>query len=159
MGAIDTFDYHSPSCGTEIRDYTKNSLAYVLDCVTSSEAMRMCYEAIGATGGRYCALETVSTRVKYTRRDVYTDWVMAPTLFGNPVKLAGVYGRPAMPSNRQLAAMLFRMAESLIKQGILRPPRYEIRIGGLRSVEEGVEDLRRGKIKGGKLVYPLIEKG
>lgn len=41
----------------------------------------MCYEAIGNCGGRYIALDPVSTHIKYTRRDVLADWIIAITMF------------------------------------------------------------------------------
>ncbi|KAK0618511.1 alcohol dehydrogenase GroES-like domain-containing protein [Bombardia bombarda] len=162
LGAVAAFDYHSPTCGDDIRRFTGDKLRRVLDCVTSAETMSMCYAAIssssrGGLGGRYVALEPVSTHVKYTRRDVTADWVLMMSMFGTPVRLAGVYGRPAMPALRALAARAFGMAESLIARGALRGPVFQVRLGGLAAVEAGIEDLRRGRRGGeGKLVYPLV---
>ncbi|XXH02497.1 hypothetical protein Hte_008873 [Hypoxylon texense] len=121
-GAIETFDYHSDACGGDIRQYTDDTLECVLDCVATSETMRMCYHAIGAGGGRYIALDPPATQVKYTRRDVYADWVMALSLFGGPVRFSGIYMRPASPVDREFAADFYPLAERLIAEGILRPP-------------------------------------
>lgn len=155
LGAVATLDYRSPTCGADIRVLTGNSLSRVLDCVTSAETMAMCYAAIGSRGGRYIALDSVSAHVKYTRRDVSADWVMALAMFGHPVRLAGVYGRPATPALRELGARAFCMAEALVEGGALRGPPFRVRAGGLAAVEGGIEDLRKGRIKGEKLVYPL----
>ncbi|KAI3400060.1 hypothetical protein diail_4598 [Diaporthe ilicicola] len=157
LGAVAAFDYRSPACGADIRRFTEGRLARVLDCAPSvegTESMRMCYAAIGPKGGRYVALNPVSTLVKYTRRDVSADWLMAVAMFGEAVTLPGVYGRPARPELRALAARIFRTAEALISQGLLREPRLLVRGGGLGAVGQGVEELRRG-LTGGKLVYPL----
>lgn len=115
----------------------------------------MCYEAIGLMGGKYTALEPPSVHVKYIRRDIIVDWVLAVTLFGRPVKLNGVYGRPAMPADRLFSAQFYALAETLVKQGLLRPPPFQVRPGGLEAVEEGIEELRTGQALGGKLVFPL----
>ncbi|KAK6591611.1 zinc-binding dehydrogenase family [Botrytis cinerea] len=50
-GASKCFDYHSQGCGAMIKQYTHNRLEYALDCITTASSMRLCYEAIGATGG------------------------------------------------------------------------------------------------------------
>ncbi|KAI9699172.1 MAG: putative secondary metabolism biosynthetic enzyme [Bogoriella megaspora] len=155
LGAEQVFDYRSPSCGADIRSYTSNSLAHVLDCVTDAETMKMCYEAIGAPGGMYVAIDPFATRIQYSRRDVRADWLMIYSLFGNPVKLAGVYGRPAQPQDREFASRLFPMAEKLLSQGLLRPHPIEIRTGGLKTISYGIDDLRAGRVRAKKLVYPI----
>jgi len=153
--AAETFDYHSPTCGTEIRVYTGNALAHVLDCVTDAATMKICYEGIGTAGGKYIALDPFATHVQYTRREVQANWLMIYSLFGKPVKLAGVYGRPASPEDRGFAARLFPIAEQLLSQGLLKPHPIEIRSGGLKGITDGIEDLRKGRVRAKKLVYPV----
>ncbi|KAI1824107.1 GroES-like protein [Xylaria intraflava] len=158
-GAIATFDYRSPTCGIEIRNFTNNELAHVLDCVTAAETMKMCYEAIGTNGGSYIALDPFATHVQYSRRDIVAKWVMIYSLFGKPVKLKGVYGRPATPADRQFARAWFALAEQLIEDGRLKAHPIEIRSGGLAGTVNGIEDLRKGRVKARKLVYPLNDNG
>ena len=117
--------------------------------------MKMCYEAIGSTGGTYIALEPVTTSVKYTRRDVHADWLMANTVLGLPVKLDGTYGRPSTPEHGEFATQLFAVAERLLRDGKIRNHELELRDGGLASISDGVEDLRHGIVRGKKLVLPL----
>ncbi|CAK7217172.1 putative secondary metabolism biosynthetic enzyme [Sporothrix curviconia] len=155
LGAVETFDYHSPSCGMEIRNYTQNTLAHVLDCVTQAESMKLSYEAIGPQGGRYVALDPFPTRIQYTRRDIRADWVMGPTLFGEPVKLAGTYGRPARPQDRLFTSRFFGHIEKMLAAGTLKPHPVELRTGGLSAVPQGIEDLRMGRVRARKLVYPV----
>ncbi|KAH6708482.1 enoyl reductase [Verticillium dahliae] len=155
FGASACFDYHSPTCGADIRLHTDNTLAHVLDCVTDAATMAMCYEAIGAQGGAYVALEPTTNTVKYTRRDVRADWVMANTLLGDPCTLDGVYGRPAAPEHRLFAGRLFRLAERWLRDGDIWNHPLEIRHPGLESVGPGLQDLRAGIIRGKKLVVPL----
>ncbi|KAF4952471.1 hypothetical protein FGADI_6705 [Fusarium gaditjirri] len=155
FGASACFNYNSPTCGADIRLHTDNSLAYVLDCVTNVATMTMCYEAISTRGGTYIALDATANTVKYTRRDVRADWVMANTLLGEPCKLDGVYGRPSIPEHREFASHFFRLAERWLAEGKVRNHPLEIRTGGLKSIDSGLKDLRDGVIRGKKIVVPL----
>lgn len=139
----------------EIRNYTKNILRHVLDCVTQDRSMKICYEAIGSDGGKYVALEPFSILTQYTRRDVQAEWQNTWSLFGSPVRLSGVYGRPGSPKDREFASVLFPMAERLILDGIVKPHPIEVRTGGLEGALTGIEDLKSGDVKGRKLVYIL----
>ena len=91
--------------------------------------MKICYEAIGSNGGTYIALDPVPTIVQYTRRDVKADWIMIYSLFGNAVKLAGVYGRPASSKDRAFAARLFALVEDLLENKLLKNHPIEVRRG------------------------------
>ncbi|KAF2763046.1 GroES-like protein [Pseudovirgaria hyperparasitica] len=144
FGAAACFDYRSSTCGADIREYTANSLVSVFDCVTDASTMRMCYEAIGSSGGRYVALEAVSPIVKYTRRDVRADWLMAPTIMGTPVEIPGTYGRPSTPEHRAFGLNLFLLADKLLNEGRIKNHPLEIRAGGLASIPTYVNDLRVG---------------
>ncbi|KAH0042716.1 hypothetical protein KCU78_g732, partial [Aureobasidium melanogenum] len=95
-GAAACFDYSSPSCAAEIREYTSDSLSYVFDCVTNASTMRMCYGAIGSAGGHYVALEATTTAVKYTRRE-----------FNMPKDVAGLPEICEWYQNRGFTALIF----------------------------------------------------
>lgn len=139
----------------KIRNYTKNNLRHVLDCVTQDKSMKMCYEAIGSDGGKYVALEPFSIQTQYTRRDVKAEWQNTWSLFGSPVRLSGVYGRPGRTEDRQFASVLFPLAERLISDGLIKPHPIEARTGGLEAIIGGIEDLRHGNVQGRKLVYQI----
>ncbi|KAI0202390.1 GroES-like protein [Astrocystis sublimbata] len=130
-GSAACFDYHSPACGADIRVFTNDNLRYVLDCVTDGANMKMCYEAIGALGGNYIALEAINTVVKYTRRDVHAIWFLADCITGNGVRMAGTYGRPPSPEHRQFGKRLFAMAESWLLGGERQASPCEDTEGGL----------------------------
>ena len=155
-GAAACFDYRSPTCGADIRAYTTNSLKYALDCATDAPTMKMCYEAIGSFGGRYIALETIAQTVKYTRRDVYADWLMAPTITGASVELPGAYGRPSTSEHRKFGARLFALAEKLLQKGDIRNHPLDVRDGGLARVPAYVNDLRVGNVRAKRQVVPLL---
>ncbi|KAI1364002.1 GroES-like protein [Xylaria arbuscula] len=155
FGAIATFDYRSPACAAEIQAFTADNLVRVLDCVSSAETMSTCYAAISSQGGHYVGLNPLSARIKYTRRDIKADWVMALAMFGLPVRLGGDFGRPATPSLRGLGARIFCAAEALLAEGRLKAPRLQVRVGGLPAIREGLEDMRKGRTDGVKLVYTV----
>ncbi|KAF5531535.1 alcohol dehydrogenase like domain-containing protein [Fusarium mexicanum] len=128
---------------------------YVLDCVVDTSTMKMNYNAIGSSGGAYVALESIPTNIKYTRRDIRANWLMAPSILGTRVNKKGAYGRPCVPQHRQFGAYLFALAERWLQDGSIKPHPLEIREGGLGSICEGINDLRIGAVHAKKLVYPL----
>lgn len=62
LGAIEAFDYQSPTCGIDIQTYTSNSLQYAMDCITNTRSMSTCYAAIGRSGGKYVSLDPFPIR-------------------------------------------------------------------------------------------------
>ncbi|KAF2647845.1 alcohol dehydrogenase GroES-like domain-containing protein [Lophiostoma macrostomum CBS 122681] len=154
-GAAACFDYHSPTCGADIRDYTSNNLSSVLDCVTDAPTMKMCYDAIGSSGGRYIAIESITPVVKYTRRDVSADWLIASDMVGDAVLLPGAYGRPSTPEHRQFAATFFHLVDELLHQGRIRSHALDVRGGGLAKVPAYLDDLRGGNVRAKRLVVPV----
>lgn len=155
-GAAACFDYRSSTCGADIREYTANNLASVFDCVTDAPTMRMCYEAIGSSGGTYIALEAPTQVVKYTRRDVRADWLMTPTITGTPVVIPGTYGRPSTPEHRIFGAELFKLAEKLLQEGEIKNHPLDIKEGGLENIPTYVNDLRVGNVRGKRMIVPLV---
>ncbi|KAK6824275.1 hypothetical protein RU639_005075 [Aspergillus parasiticus] len=152
-GAIKAFDYRSASCGVAIRAFTKGKLSLILDCTASMESMKICYAAMGAREGRYVGLEPSATRIQTARKDVQSSWVMALTIFGKPVDLKGPFGRDAVPGDYEWAAKWYKQAGKLVEEDLLRPHPASVRSGGW----EGLEELRCGLVKGGKLVYAVGE--
>ncbi|KUI71840.1 Enoyl reductase LovC [Cytospora mali] len=67
-----------PTCAADIRAHTRNSLRLVLDCIMTTDTMRLCYAAMGRAGGRYVALEPYSEAVAATRAVVRPDWILDP---------------------------------------------------------------------------------
>ncbi|KAL9078655.1 MAG: hypothetical protein Q9157_002419 [Trypethelium eluteriae] len=104
----------------------------------------------------------IGQRVKRLKKG---DRGLAPTFGLNPTdKFIGEFGhqiswrvweRPARPQDRDFASSLFPMAEALLSQGLLKPHQMEIRTGGLETVAYGVDDLRTGRVRVKKLVYPM----
>ena len=154
MGAVEVFDYRSPTCGSDIRAFTRNTLEYALDCITDTASMKICYTAIGSQGGRYVSLDPFPIRA-HTRRSVKPSWIIALTMFNKPINWQRPFQREAKPKDRKFAQGWFRIAQGLLEQGAIVAHPYEERAGGLQGVIEGIQSVRLGEVSGVKLVYCL----
>ncbi|KAG6360408.1 hypothetical protein INS49_011468 [Diaporthe citri] len=157
LGASATFDYRSPNCGTEVLDHTSGSLALALDCISSSDSMAACYKALGPAGGRYVALDPFPLR-GHTRRSVEPDWICGYTQFGHDVAWAPPFDLDARLDDRATAEAWYVLAQRLLDEGMVVPQPLELRRGGLAAVGEGMHQVRKGQIKGKKLVYSIAEQ-
>jgi aspyridone synthetase trans-acting enoyl reductase len=157
LGAVATFDYHSPDCSAQIREYTAGTLGLALDCITDSSSMALCYEALGSAGGRYVALDFFPLR-GHTRRSVVPAWVCTYTQFGNPVTWAPPYNFDARPDDLRTAEAWYVVSQQLLNEGRIEPHPMEKRSGGLAAIGEGMREVRSGRVQGRKLVYPIAQK-
>lgn len=154
LGAIEAFDYHSASCGADIRSFTRNSLVYALDCITDTGSMEICYAAIGSNGGKYLALDPFPVRA-HTRRNVKPNWIIAFTMFNKPINWQRPYRKEAKPKDRKFAEHWFQVAQGLLDSGAVVPHPIRERSGGLKGVIDGVDMVRKGEVSGVKLVYRI----
>ncbi|KAK2042904.1 NAD(P)-binding protein [Colletotrichum somersetense] len=152
LGAAAVFDYHSPTCGAEILEHTEGTLGLALDCITDTSSMALCYEALGSKGGRYVGLDFFPLR-GHTRRSVVPDWVCTYTQFGNPVAWAPPYKLDARPEDLRCAKAWYAVSQRLLDEGRIDPHPREDRSGGLAAVAKGMKEVRKGQVKGRKLVY------
>ncbi|KAH6891329.1 chaperonin 10-like protein [Thelonectria olida] len=157
LGAETTFDYKSPTCGADLREYTGDGLEFALDCITDTASMGICYEALGSAGGRYVALDAFPLR-GHTRRSVVAEWVCTYTQFGHAVDWAPPYNLDARPRDREVAEAWYVVAQQLVDQGWIEPYPKEDREGGLAAVGEGMRAVWKGEIYGKKLAYAVAEE-
>lgn len=155
-GADLVFDYHSPSCAKDIRAETKNSLRYVLDPFSEMKTLRLCHEAMGRMGGRYCALEQYQPEL-CLRKTVKHELIMGGAIAGRGVDLPEPYGIPARPEIGDWAVKWYPVVGKLIQSGKLRPVPVEI-MGqkGFDGILSGLEMLKKG-VSGRKLVVSMEE--
>ena len=154
LGAAEAFDYHSSSCGEDIRAYTDNSLAYALDCITDTSSMKTCYDAIGSKGGKYVALDPFPIRA-HTRRSIKPNWIIAFTIFNKPIRWQRPFEREAKAKDREFAETWFQVAQGLLNEGLIVSHTLEKKTGGLAGVKGGVDRVRKGLVSGVKLVYDI----
>ncbi|GLA26184.1 GroES-like protein [Aspergillus phoenicis ATCC 13157] len=156
FGAEAVFDYHDPDCAAAIRAYTKNTLAYALDCLALAETTQLCYGALGRAGGRYVTLEPFREAIAAQRPHTITpSWLLALTIFGRKVALDGEYGREANPEDREFGARLTEQVQGLLDEGKVDVHPVRVMGGGWQGVLEGVDLVRRQTVSGHKLVYAV----
>ncbi|KAL8974639.1 MAG: hypothetical protein Q9197_001127 [Variospora fuerteventurae] len=156
FGAEKVFDYSSPTCAADIREYTRNELAYTLDCVTQADTTQLCYASIGRAGGRYVSLEPFREAVAQGRAlTIEPSWIMVLTIFGRKVALEGEYGRDARPQDREFGARAFAAVQSLLDQELIDTHPVRAMPGGWEGVMQGVDIIRSQTMSGQKLVYSV----
>ena len=152
LGAVMAFDYHSPSCMEDVRNFTQGRLEFALDCITDPRSTWICYGALGLNGGRYCALESFPQTLLHRRRDVIPEWILGWTIFGEAVDLPGAYRREPQPGDREFAARWATECNDAMSDGKLKSHPLQISKGIFQIVED-IHLLRRGQIVARKLVY------
>lgn len=151
-GAEKVFDYRSAACAQDIRAYTKNTLAYAIDCITVASTMKLCYEAIGRAGGRYTALDPYPES-QQTRRVVKPDWILGSTVKGRGSGWMAPYGREPEQEALKFCERLYALAQKKLDAGHLRNHPAQVRPGGFAGVLDGLDMIRRKEVSGFKLVY------
>ena len=155
-GAEKAFDYHSPTCGEDIRAYTNNTLEYVLDIATEARTIRHCYSAIGRGGGKYCGFELLPDDLIATmRKSVKAEWVMGLEMTGLEIDLPGGYYRRANPELHAWFCVWIQRYAALFAAGKVRPHPIKVNQGGLAKVIDGIGAMQRKEVSGQKMVYPL----
>lgn len=139
-----------------IRAFTKGQLHHVLDCVSDTESMRLCYQALGPKGGTYVSLEPPSKAVATTRHNVRHEWVMMLAMFGKEVMMDGDFHTAADQGAYKFAVAWFRAAQDLLDEGLLVPHRVRVLPGGMDAVIDGIEELKLGRVRGEKLVCEIF---
>ncbi|KAI1350263.1 GroES-like protein [Xylaria sp. FL0043] len=156
FGAEKTFDYHSATCGADIRAYTRNQLSYAFDCVAEAETTQLCYAAIGRAGGRYVAVEPFRKTIAESRAEtVEASWFNVMTIWGRKVELGGDYFRDASPEDRAFGTRSFAAVQTLLDRGEISTHPIRVMPGGLDGVTYGLAMIRSKPPSGYKLVYKI----
>ena len=155
-GAEKAFDYHSPTCGEDIRAYTNNTLEYVLDIITEARTIRHCYSAIGRGGGRYVGFELLpDDLIASMRKTVKAEWVLGLEVTGLEIDLPGGYYRQENPELHAWFCGWKERYAALFAAGRLIPHPMKVNKGGLAKVIDGIGAMQRKEVSGQKMVYPL----
>jgi NADPH:quinone reductase-like Zn-dependent oxidoreductase len=157
LGAEAAFDYNSPTCSKEIREYTKDKLAHVFDCISEGESTKISVESMGSAGGIYSTLLPVPDKAIHNiNPKVEKGYTLAYSVVGESLKI-GPQDIPAKPEDFEFAKMFWEFARSLLQEGKVKVHRISVNEGGegLEGVLKGMDMMRQGKVSGKKLVYTL----
>lgn len=151
------FDYKSPTCSKDIREYSKNKLAHVFDCISEGESTKICVESMSPEGGVYSTLLPVPISTIHDINDkVVRGYTLAYTAIGEAFK-----DEPkdvlAKPQDFEFGKMWWELARGLLEEGKIRVHGISVNETGkgLEGVLKGMDLMRQGKVSGRKLVYTL----
>ncbi|KAM0342029.1 hypothetical protein ACHAPU_009757 [Fusarium lateritium] len=153
LGADHVFDYKSPTCAADIRKVTHDKVSYSLDTIGTTDTAQICCDAMGAQGGTYASLAPIP---KLSRDDIVNKTNMVFTALGEPLQVGG-NEIPANEADHEFAVKFIKIVEELLLQGELKSHPVSLQQGGLESVLDGVDMLRKGSVSGVKLVYTISE--
>ena len=152
LGAEEAFDYKDPECGSKIREYTKDNLTHVFDCISEGKSPQICCDAVSTKGGKISYLLPIDT----PRKDVEGKRTLAYTITGEAFEF-GPAKIPDMPQDFEFAKGFWELSAKLLQEGKVKVHRPEVRKEGLKGVFGGLKDLKENKVSGVKLVYKIDE--
>lgn len=157
LGADAVFDYSDPDCSEKIKQYTKDGLHLVFDCVSKGESTDISIKSMSSTGGTYSTLDPVpSEKVTSLNPNVESKATVAYSALGEDMSLGGT-ALPAKPEDLDFAQSFLETARKFLAEGRLKAHRSTVNEGGngLEGVLQGLQLGREGRISGRKLVYTL----
>lgn len=162
LGADTTIDYNeysSPeSLAAKIHSLLDgDNLSLVWDCIGTPASAKLIVPSISQSGGKYRSLLTVSDDVVHgVNPKVDNAWTFAYFAFGEKfTKGRGTF--EARADDYEFAKMFWELSRSLLESGEVKVPRQDVNRGGkgLEGVLHGLEELRKDRVSGVKLVYTL----
>lgn len=126
----------------------------MLDPFGEARTLRLCYDAIGRTGGRYCALEQYQENL-CSRKTVKHELVMGGAISGRGVELPEPYGIPPQPEIGVWAQKWYQTIQRLVDAGRMKPCPVEMIPGRFEGILQGLDMLKTGKVSGKKLIVSL----
>lgn len=149
-----TFDYHSPTCAQDIRAYTENNLAHIIDPITEPKTTELCYAAMGRAGGKYCALEAYAEEF-CTRKVVRPELVMGMSILGGKIALDYGYESEADPEKRVFGVAWYQEMQELLDSGKLKTHPIRLLPGKYEGILKGLNLLKTKQVSGEKLIVKL----
>lgn len=153
-GAVKLFDYHSATCAQDIRAYTTNNLAYIIDPITEPKTTQLCYAAMGRAGGKYCALEAFAEEF-CTRKIVKPELVMGMAILGGKIALDYGYESEADPEKREFGIGWYKEMQELLDSGRLKTHPVRPFPGAYQGIMKGLHLLKTKQVSGEKLIVKL----
>ncbi|KAH7322418.1 putative zinc binding dehydrogenase [Stachybotrys elegans] len=160
-GAAGTAAYTSPSCSETVKKLAKVPIRHAIDCITSPTSVAACFAAMARTGGRYACLEALDDSWR-TRKLIRVKEVMGYEALGQSTQL----GTGLSAYSREANQVLFNQGQlwktelqTLLDAGSIKPhPIRELSGFWDKCILEGLEMLRKGEVRGQKLVVRLSDK-
>lgn len=157
LGADAAFDYNSPTCIQDIKDFTNDSITSAFDCISEGDSIKITVSAISSNGGVYSTLLPVpDNKVADINSKVKNQSTLAYTILGESFKIS-TNEIPAMPENEKFAKMFWELTRELLEQGKVKVHKPSVNKygNGLEGALKGMAAMKEGKVSGEKLVFTL----
>ncbi|KAF9698039.1 hypothetical protein EKO04_003965 [Ascochyta lentis] len=157
LGADAYFDYNSGEAAEQIQNYTGGHLHNAWDCISTAQSARVCAAALaGDCPVKYRALLEVNDSVLQSiNPGVDNETTSSYTVFGEGFqKATWIEGRS---QDFEFAKMFVENCEKLLEQGVIKPVRPLVDLGGkgLVGVMKGLKHLKERRVSATKLVYSM----
>lgn len=156
-GADMVFDYNSPSCIDDIRNATRKSLKYALDCISEVDTMAFCYQCLGRTGGKYTRLEPFPDMLHTRKLTVHPDWVLGPTTHGKPISWPPPFERDGELETKEWSVLWFSTVQRLLEEKRLRTHPIIVK-NGFPAILEGLSLVAKKEVSAHKLVVSITKE-
>ena len=164
FGADAACSYTSPDCADQARGLASAPIRYALDCITTAESAATCFAAIARTGGRYACLEGIPDSWR-TRRAVKVKVVMGYEGMGRDFHVGSdksdaensTYNREYSEERLALYMQWKDEMQRLLDENLIKHhPILEVD-GRFEGVLKGISMLRKGEVKGQKIVVRIAD--
>jgi hypothetical protein len=111
-------------------------LHYVLDCVSTKASFALIAEALPEKSDVPIQVVTLLPADTWPRKDIKPTSTLAYTTFG---KAFSKYGKdvPAIPSHHEFGKMFWKLSNTLLASGQIKPHPVALRKGGLGGIPDG----------------------
>jgi len=156
FGADHVLDYKSTTLTDDILRLANGPVKFVFDTYPSKTSTALAASIMPQSEkARYVALVPgFEEDVKRLNPYVEARSILAYSAFGEP----WMYEKKlfdAVPEDFEFQKEFVKMAEQYFRDGLIKPPRIYLNRGGsgFPGILRGLEEVRGGRISGGKLVY------
>ncbi|KAI0905329.1 putative alcohol dehydrogenase [Ustulina deusta] len=158
FGADAVFDYKSPTCAADIKEFTQNRLTYSWDC--TGDGAGLCAAAMSdAEPGVYGTIMPADYELLSRTNSMVEG---QPFMRGYDTQGEDYlwFGQtPVTPDVEETKyyQWFLEFTQPLLETGTIKPPRAVVNKtgSGLGGVMKGLEEMKAGNISGVKLVYTL----
>ncbi|KAL3423716.1 TOXD protein [Phlyctema vagabunda] len=157
LGADKVFDYNSPTCSEDIKQFTNNSLAHAFDCVSEGDSTKITVSALSDNGGAYSALLPVSAEaVAEINPKVQKKMTLGYTVVGESFTFGDSEWK-ARPEDFEFGKKFWAVARDLLATGAVKVHKISLNKYGesFDGILKGMEAMKAGKVSGEKLVFTL----
>lgn len=157
LGADAAFDYNSPTCSEDIKEYTKDQVKHVFDCISEGDSPKISVGAMSSTGGVYSTLLPVDKEIVTSiNPKVVKKMTLGYTVVGEAFKY-GPNDVPAVPEDFEFGKTFWELSTKLLADGKVKvhKPTVNMFEKGLPGVVRGLHHMRAGKVSAEKLVYTI----